>query len=298
MAVWSAVAATSGAAAAPAARKPKQVLFFTKSSGFEHSVIKAADGQPSHAERVLKALGARSGFEVTHTKDGSVFTPEGIARYDAIVLYTSGDLYRAGTDGQPPLPPGGKDVLIEAVRKGRGVVGIHAATDTFHSAGDRWEASGEATDPFIQMLGGEFIVHGSQQRAKVFCADPKFPGLAACPGSFEMLEEWYSLKNLAPDMRVLMWLGTWTLRNAPSSEIGYRRPPFPVTWARRHGAGRVFCTVLGHREDVWDSAIFQEAVSGGILWAAGAVKADVRSNIRQVTPFYDELPPRDERAAK
>src|SRR5439155_880445 len=48
--------------AASAAPKQK-LLFFTKSSGFEHSVISWKDGQPGYAEKVLLMLGEKNGGE-------------------------------------------------------------------------------------------------------------------------------------------------------------------------------------------------------------------------------------------
>src|SRR3990172_3728873 len=61
-------------------------LFFSKSSGVEHPVIKRKGDQLGHAERVLAELGAKHGFDVTATKDGRVFTPENLAKYDAILF--------------------------------------------------------------------------------------------------------------------------------------------------------------------------------------------------------------------
>src|SRR6478672_4557458 len=93
----------------------KQVLFFTKSSGWEHSVIKEAAGQPSFAARVLTELGAKNGIAFTMSKDGSSFTPEYLAKFDAIMFYTTGDLLAAGTDGNPPMTAAGKAALLAAI---------------------------------------------------------------------------------------------------------------------------------------------------------------------------------------
>ena len=41
------------AAAITASAAPKKILFFTKSSGFEHSVISWKDGQPGFAETAI-----------------------------------------------------------------------------------------------------------------------------------------------------------------------------------------------------------------------------------------------------
>jgi uncharacterized protein len=143
--------------------KRRKVLFFTKSSGFQHSCIKREKAdQLSHAERVLVDLGKQHGFDVTATKDGSVFTPEGLAPFDLIAFYTTGDLDKSGTDGTTPMPPGGKEALLKFIESGRGFVGFHCATDTFDHHGD-----GADSDPYIKMIGGEFETHKSQQPAKI-----------------------------------------------------------------------------------------------------------------------------------
>ncbi|HEX3725036.1 MAG TPA: ThuA domain-containing protein, partial [Pirellulales bacterium] len=231
----------------------RRVLMFTKSSGFEHSVVKRKDGKLSHAERVLTELGQEHGFEVTATKDGTVFDSD-LAPYDAFFFYTTGDLTKSGTDKQPPMSPEGKDRLLAAVAGGKGFLASHCGADTFHSRGPGFEEQAKP-DPYIAMLGGEFIRHGAQQKAREVVIDPKFPGLAGLGKSFEMTEEWYSLKNFAPDLHVILLQDTQGMKGNE-----YQRPPYPSTWAHRHGKGRVFYTSMGHREDVWTNPIFQQIV--------------------------------------
>jgi hypothetical protein len=72
----------------------------------------------------------------------------------------------------------------------------------------------------------------------------------------------------------------------------YHRPPYPATWARRHGRGRVFYTSMGHREDVWTNPMFQEMLRGGIAFALGRVEPDLTPNLERVTPGHATLPPR------
>jgi len=80
---------------------PVRVLYFTKSSGYEHSVVKIENGQPSYSERILSKLGEANGFRFTFSKDGSKFSPEYFAGFDVIMFYTSGDLLSVGTDKNP-----------------------------------------------------------------------------------------------------------------------------------------------------------------------------------------------------
>src|SRR6266581_1780345 len=107
----------SGFAASAAPKK--KILFFTKSSGFEHSVISWRDGQPGYAEKVLLKLGEKNGWEFTFSKDGSKFSKDYLSQFDAVFFYTTGDLCSPGTDKQPPMTPEGKQALLQCVRGGK-----------------------------------------------------------------------------------------------------------------------------------------------------------------------------------
>ena len=285
--------APSFSSAAPA---PKKVLFFTKSSGFEHSTIKRLNGNPSFADQVLTELGAKHGFVFTFSKDGSLFTPEYLAQFDAFFFYTSGDLTLAKNDekagdGNPPMTPAGKAAFLKAIYDGKGFVGTHSASDTFHPPGNKGHGparnrdDGANIDDYTRMIGASFIKHDAQQKARQIIVSPKFPRMAAVPADFGPLEEWYSLKNFAPDLHVLMVQDTRGMEG-PS----YARPPFPSTWARMHGQGRVFYTSMGHREDVWTSPVFQAVLLGGLEWATRRVDADVTPNLADVAPRAGVLP--------
>jgi type 1 glutamine amidotransferase len=295
LAIFSLLVATLGLACslppfARGAETPiRQVLVFTKSSGFEHSVIKQADGAPSHIEKVLTSLAAEHRLQFTFTKDGGVFTPENIARYDALLFFTSGDLTQAGNDKNPPMTPAGKAALLEAVKNGKGFIGVHSASDTFRSPGPNTRNNEADIDPYIAMLGGEFSVHGKQQVARIACVDPQFPGLPSVNkghlDGLNIMEEWYTLRNLAPDLHVL-----FAQQTSGMSEWMYQRPPYPAAWARMHGKGRVFYSALAHREDTWTNPAFQQILLAGIHWAVGDVQADVTPNVAQVCPGYETLP--------
>jgi hypothetical protein len=71
---------------------PRKVLFFSKSSGYEHSAIRRNGNGLSPAEVVLIELGKTYGFDVVATKDGSIFTRQNLKGFDAIFFYTTGDL--------------------------------------------------------------------------------------------------------------------------------------------------------------------------------------------------------------
>lgn len=140
-------------------------------------------GQPSHAEKVLQELGAKNGWEFEFSKDGSKFSKEYLAQFDTVMFYTTGNLLEAGTDGQPPMTAEGKQALFDFVKSGKGFVGTHSASDTFHTNNeskkgpDRYLNHGEQADSYVRFLGGEFIKHGAQQEARNTVENPKFPAL-------------------------------------------------------------------------------------------------------------------------
>ena len=107
----------------------KKILFFTKSSGFEHSVIARKGEELGHAEKILVALGKEHGFEVVPSKDGRLFNPDVIGQWDGFAFYTTGDLTTEGNDKQPPMTQEGKQAFLDAVASGKGFVGFHCATD-------------------------------------------------------------------------------------------------------------------------------------------------------------------------
>ncbi len=284
-----------GLARADSAAPVKHVLFFTKSSGWEHSVIKRENGQPSWAEKILTEQGAARGVEFTFTKDGSLITPDYLKKFDAVMFYTTGDLTFPGNDKQPGITPEGKKALLDAIHHGLGFIGVHSAADTYHTnepggqnpsdLTSRYKNYGDKADPYIRMLGGEFIKHGAQQDALLHAADPRFPGAAELDGT-RVHEEWYSLKDFSPDLHVILVMDTQGLQGPE-----YQRPPFPSTWAHLYGKGRVFYTAMGHREDVWTNPKFQDLLFGGIHWASRAIDLDVTPNLKEVAPHADQLPP-------
>jgi type 1 glutamine amidotransferase len=289
----------AGSAALPTtlvAAEKKSILVFTKSSGWEHDVVKRVDGKPSIVEKGVTALGDKYGFDVTATKDGRVFDSKDFRKYSAVFFYTTGDLTTVGTDKNPAMSSQGGQALLDAISDGMGFVGVHSASDTFHTKPDpedgsnRYVAHGENSDPYLRMLGGEFITHGSSphlQDANIIVNDPKFPGMEGVASSFSFNDEWYSLKDFRTDLHVILTLDTKSMRGNP-----YQRPPYPMTWARMESKGRVFFTAMGHLPENWSSPLFLNLLGGGIRWAIRDVNASLDQNLKLVAPGYDVIPPR------
>jgi type 1 glutamine amidotransferase len=272
-----------GRAAEDSEKRPR-ILLFTKSSGFEHDVVRRDGAEPSLAEATLSDLGKEHGFDIVATKDGRIFDGN-LLQYDAFFFFTTGDLTEPGTDAMPPISARGKQALLSAIRAGKGFIGVHSASDTFHSNGRLFKTQAHPA-PYIAMLGGEFFSHGDQQDARVKVIDPTFPGLPSSGEVFTTKEEWYSLKNFANDIHVLLVLETDGLQGTE-----YRRPPFPLAWIRKEGKGRVYYNAMGHRDDVWTSERFRKMLGGALIWATGRTDAALVANMSQVTPQARAMPP-------
>ncbi|MGA2095095.1 MAG: ThuA domain-containing protein [Candidatus Acidiferrum sp.] len=281
------------------AAKKKSVLLFTKSSGFEHQVIKVVNGQPSIVESAIRPMAEKYNFDLTASKDGRIFDSKEFLDYSALVFFTTGDLTTEGGDKNPAMSAAGKQAFLDAIHDGKlGFVGIHAATDTFHTQPDtpdlssRYVAYGEKSDPYIRLIGGEFIIHGQQkdprlQTTNVIIDDPKFPGLEGVTSPVSLMDEWYSMKDFAPDLHVICTLDTSTM-----SGNAYKRAPYPVVWARMHGSGKVFYTAIGDRTENWQNQFHLNLLAGGIRWAIGDARASVPPNLKTAAPGYAEIPPK------
>jgi type 1 glutamine amidotransferase len=254
-------------------KKKQKVLYFTRSAGFEHSPVRRSGGELAFSEKVFTEMCGKVGIDVQCSKDGSLFDGD-LDQWDALAFYTSGDLTKPKEGQDKPMSPEGKQKLLDAIKAGKPFLGFHSATDSFRSGG---------IDPYIEMIGAEFCGHGKQQQAMMKLVSPKFPGCEGLGDGFKLLEEWYAFKKFNPETHVVLVQETEGMEGPL-----YQRPPFPATWARMQGKGRVFYTSLGHREDVWTNDVFQKIVLGGLAWALGNVQADVTPNFRQVTPKANE----------
>jgi uncharacterized protein len=248
------MAAVFGPAKARAEGAPKRLLVVTVTKGFRHSSIPLA-------EKVLAELGQKSGaYTVDYVRNdqdmAEKMTLAALQNYDGVVFES--------TTGILPLPD--KAAFLEWIKSGKAFIGMHAATDTFHGK------EGEI-DPYIDMIGGEFKKHEAQVKVECLNQDPNHPATRQIGKSYVVFDEIYQMKNFFRD-RVH---GLLTLDKHPNSgEPG----DYPIAWCKKYGKGNVFYTSLGHREDVWESPIYQKHILGGIQWALGLEPGDATPQSR------------------
>jgi hypothetical protein len=209
-----------------------RVLFLTHSAGYRHDVLPLAQTQ-------LKAA-LRGSFEVDLTEDCGTITKANLARYAAVVFFTSGEL---AID---------REALFDYVKGGGGFAGIHSATDTL------------AKEPrYGAMIGGVFKEHPWTQNVSVRKAF-SHPSTEHLPGEFEIDDEIYTFRDWSAGRC------TPLLTVVPESVGALHETPLPLSWVREDGKGRVFYTALGHRPEVWRDERFLRHVAEGVIWASEA----------------------------
>lgn len=220
-----------------------KVLVCRHSEGWEHSYL-------PHAEVAIKKLGKNSGlFETVTTARSRLITAEELAKYDVLVMATTGEL--PWTDEQ-------KQAFLDFVRKGGGLFGIHNATDTFY----KWAEYGE-------LIGGYFRAHPWTQEVTINVEDTSHPAVSMLGESFQVFEEVYTLKDWDRSKHhVLMSLEN----SSVDLEKGTREDhDYAMGWCNEYGDGRVIYTALGHPDDLWDQPWFLEHILACIKWAGRLV---------------------------
>jgi type 1 glutamine amidotransferase len=235
--------AIASAPSAPPQAAPARLLVVTHTTGFRHDSIPAA-------EEALRRIGAESGIfstEFCRTADDvrARLTAAGLAGIDAVFFAnTTGDL------GIPDV-----HAFVDWVASGKGFLGAHSASDTYHESA-----------AYLAMLGGEFVTHGSIVEADVRVSEPANPAVAHLAPSFRIADEWYRFQMIGSGRTILLKFD----RNPPDGlGAAGEAADLPLAWQKSHGSGRVFYTALGHRAETWEDARFRKHLLEAIRWAIG-----------------------------
>jgi len=173
-------------------------------------------------------------FDVTMTDDLGVLHPGTLSAYDVIVNFTT---FLEPTDEQI-------GALLDAVKGGKGFVGIHGATATF------WNSPA-----YLEMIGGKFIVHDPN---KVFTVNistskhvEKHP-ITEGVEDFDIQDEPYIVRGDLPHRRI-------------QARAEGHITVYTLTW----GSRRVCSSALGHHARALSNPGFQALAINGVEWAAG-----------------------------
>lgn len=178
-------------------------------------------------KRVLEDTGR---YVVTVSEDRDYFTPARIAQFDVVLIYTTGG----------DLTPEQEKGLVGFVTNGKGLVGIHSATDSFKNS-----------DAYWKLLCGRFIGHGGGT-FKVKITGKSHPIVKGMDG-FEIRDETYEHK-FHPESKPIV-----LMRRVDDG--------VEASWVQYVGKGRVFVTGLGHGKPAWENPSFQEMIVRAMDWA-------------------------------
>ncbi len=253
-------------------QKPRRLLVFNRCRAFVHGAI------PLGA-KTFELMGKKTGaFEAVLSDDPAMFEPASLKQFDAVCMnnttgpvFTPADLDKlSAADKQTALKRDAalKKSLLEFVRSGKGLVGVHAATDCLYE----WAEYGE-------MIGGYFDGHpwGAGDTVGVKLDDPGHPLCAAFNGSgFSIKDEIYQFRATPYSREKLRVLLSIDPAKSDMTKKSLKRADgdYAIAWVQSYGKGRVFYCSLGHNESVfWDAGVLQHYLDG-IQFALGDLPAD------------------------
>lgn len=235
----------------------RRLLVYNGCKGFRHSAI-------PYGSAAFEILGEKTGaYEVVLADDPAVFKPGSLQHFDAVLLNnTTGELF-----DDPML----KKSLLEFLRGGGGLVGIHGATDCFY----QWPEFGK-------LMGGYFDGHPWNEEVTVRLDEPGHPLVAMFGGKpFKVADEIYQFRTpySRERLRVLLSLDT---KQTDMTKGGIKREDgdFAVSWVRNYGRGRVFYCSLGHRHEIFRNPAVLKHYLAGIQFALGDLQANAVPSAR------------------
>jgi len=221
----------------------RRILIYTRNGeGYVHENIAASVA-------ALERICAGEGILTDVSDDPTVFTPENLERYSAIVFSNTNN---KGFDTGDQ-----KEAFREFIRKGGGFAAIHSSNATERDWPWYWA-----------MVGGKFIRHAPHQEFDVLVTDPGHPSTSHLPARWTIEDECYYSFQLNPDIHVLLSADMTTVEDEgkdayPGETFGQQ---FPLSWCHRFEGGRQWYTALGHDPWFYEDPLFVEHLRGGILW--------------------------------
>ncbi|MHC5075544.1 MAG: HEAT repeat domain-containing protein, partial [Planctomycetota bacterium] len=239
--------------------KPRKLLVFYLCSGFKHGSI-------PHWNKTLEIMGEKTGaFDTVFTDELSSFESENLQQFDAVCFNNNTEI---------KFPEELRKSLMDFIRSGKGIVGIHAATDSFYD----WPEA-------AHMFGGQFCGHPwtADGTWAVKLDDPDHPLMAAFEGeNFKINDEIY--RTIPPyysrtTQRILMSLDMSDKTTANAEEMEPYDKDMAISWVKSVGKGRLFYCSLGHNNHItWNPAILQHNLAG-IQFALGDYPVDTTTSL-------------------
>lgn len=233
----------------PTDLKRPAILVFSKTNGFRHEEAIPA------ASALFADLAKERGWGYFQTENGATFSPEILARFDAVVFNNvSGDVFT----------PAQRGALKGFIERGGGFVGIHGSGGDMSYAWD-WYVN--------DLIGAQFIGHPLNpqfQLATVRIEDKAHPATAGLPDTWQRTDEWYSFEKPArkPGFHVLATLDEATYSpKGPFGQDLHMGRDHPIVWWHCQGAGRVLYSAMGHQASAYAEPDYRTLLAGAIDWS-------------------------------
>jgi type 1 glutamine amidotransferase len=269
-------------------KQPRKVLVLAKAAGYVHSSIPLA-------ARTIEALGQKTGAWTTViTYNPADINTENLKQYDAIFLASTTGTFLDDPADQAATTAR-RAALLEFVRSGKGIAGIHAATDGYHGTPPGTPAPAAAAGPnapqdggvalwpdYIGLIGGYFKFHWLfPTQIAVKLDDPASPINAPFKQhAFSIADEIYTFNQDSFSRSRVHVLASIDYDRMPA-EIKAKEPApqrtdhdYALSYIHREGQGRVFVTVLGHDESIYKLTPMLAHILAGVQYAIGDLAAD------------------------
>jgi type 1 glutamine amidotransferase len=256
----------------------RHVLVSCRAAGWVHTSIPLA-------AKMVEYLGDKTGAWMTDiTYDSAMITPENLKHYDALFLDSTTGEFLNDPDDQA-VSDLRRQALLSFVKGGKGLAGIHAATDSYHTSGRPPSPTAvTGTWPeFNEMIGGFFKFHWTYPTLiPVKIDDPNSPLTSMFPaGGYEIVDETYTFAQDSFSRKRVHVLTSINYKKM-SAEDKAKEPAvtrrtdgdYALSYIQRVGDGRVFYEAHGHDEKVYFSRPFVAHMLAGIQYALGDLKAD------------------------
>jgi type 1 glutamine amidotransferase len=272
-------------------KQPRKVLVIARAAGYVHSSIPLA-------ARTIEEMGKKTGaWSTAITYDVSGVTDANLKQYDAIVLTsTTGEFLDDPNDAAATAAR--RKAVLDFVRGGKGLAGIHAASDTYHRTDAPAANTGaDKTGPdsevgtwpeWNKMMGGYFKWHWNDgQVIHIKVDDANHPINAPLKGKpdFQIVDETYTFGRNSFSRQNVHVLTSVDYDKMSAEDRAKERFPradhdYALSWIRREGKGRVFYEAHGHNEKVYAVAPWLERVMLGIQYVLGDLPADDSPSVK------------------
>jgi type 1 glutamine amidotransferase len=244
--------------------QPRRLLIYNFTRGIYH------DEAIAWATRALELMAEKTGaFTTTTSVDASIFTPERLRAFDAVVMNNT----MLNVFGPPEVEEARMRALVDFVRGGKGLVGIHSA-----SVWEKDPANATEAD-YRQLIGGRFRIHPwESEPASIRLEDPAHPFNAAWAGQAALPLPWrdelfqFDRPYSREKVRVL-----FSLDMSQTADKGQRPDKdYPLAWIQTCGKGRSFYSALGHNKNAFRDPKFLRLLQDGVQFALGDLRADTK----------------------